>query len=141
MIEPSFKGEVMLAGWSESHNGGAKITFWLPESSDLDAFKSMTVAKGKMAGQRLMMVAVEIGDDEQPVRPATPCGPISVLAFRLCKNPEFQNFLEVENELAAANLIKKLCGIQTRRELDTNEDAALLFHSKFRVPFLAVRGA
>ncbi|WYX08203.1 hypothetical protein WJ978_19770 [Achromobacter xylosoxidans] len=66
-VPVAFQGEVMLAGWSQTHNGGAKVTFWLQDDTDLEAFKAMTVAKGKTAGQRLALVAVEIGDDEQPV--------------------------------------------------------------------------
>lgn len=143
MTTPSFQGEVMLAGWSESHNGGAKVTFWLQDPADLDAFKRMTAAKGRVAGQRLALVAVEIGDDEQPVQPRTSAriGPLALLAVQLCKNPEFQNFIEVESEVAAAEHIKAECQIESRAELDTDPDAAKLFHSKFRVPFLAQRGA
>jgi hypothetical protein len=65
---PSFTGEVMLAGWQETHNGGAKVTFWLPSSEDLEPFRMATVRKGKTAGQRYMCVLVEIGDDEKPMR-------------------------------------------------------------------------
>jgi hypothetical protein len=65
-VKPSFQGEVMLAGWNDSHTGGAKITFWLPDDADLEVFRTMTVKKGKVAGQRFMMVLVEIDDDEMP---------------------------------------------------------------------------
>ena len=67
-ITPMFHSEVQLAGWSESHNGGCKVTFWLAQPSDLDAFRAMTVRKGNTAGQRLACALVEIGDDEQPVQ-------------------------------------------------------------------------
>lgn len=66
-IVPTFQGELQLAGWSESHNGGCKVTFWLADPSDLDAFRSLTVRKGNTAGHRLAAVLVEIGDDERPV--------------------------------------------------------------------------
>jgi hypothetical protein len=68
-ITPTFSGEFQLAGWSESHNGGCKVTFWLADPSELDAFRAMTVRKGQQAGHRLAAVLVEIGDDEQPVQP------------------------------------------------------------------------
>lgn len=63
----------MLAGWAETHNGGAKVTFWLPDTADLDTFRGLTVKKGNTAGQRFAAVLVEIGDDEQPKRD-TPSG-------------------------------------------------------------------
>lgn len=71
MTTPVFQDELMLAGWSETHTGGAKVTFWLPDASALDAFRTMTVKKGNTAGQRFACVLVEIGDDEQPVEPET----------------------------------------------------------------------
>lgn len=76
-VQPTFQGEVQLAGWSESHNSGCKVTFWLADPSDLEAFRAMTVRKGNTAGQRLACVLVEIGDDEQPVQAAQepPKGP------------------------------------------------------------------
>lgn len=66
-VKPAFRGEMMLAGWSESHNGGAKVTFWLSDPSELDAFRAMTCRKGNTAGQRFAVMMVEIGDDEQPI--------------------------------------------------------------------------
>jgi hypothetical protein len=70
----AFKAEVMLAGWSESHDSGAKVTFWLPDASDLDVFRTMTVRKGRTAGQRFMCVLALIGEDEQP-EPVDPPAP------------------------------------------------------------------
>ena len=66
-MHTAFQGELMLAGWSESHTGGAKVTFWLSDPADLDAFRVMTCRKGNTAGQRFAAVLVEIGDDEQPI--------------------------------------------------------------------------
>lgn len=103
MTTPVFHGELQLAGWSESHNGGCKVTFWLAESSDLDAFRAMTVRKGNTAGQRLACALVEIGDDEQPVQqpPAPPPaepekpkgGPLAKLAGQWCGDREFRNWV------------------------------------------------
>jgi len=68
-MKPTFQNEVQLAGWSESHNSGAKVTFWLPTSEDLEPFRGLTSRKGNTAGHRFAMVLVEIGDDDQPVQP------------------------------------------------------------------------
>jgi hypothetical protein len=67
-IQATFQGELQLAGWSETHNGGCKVTFWLPDAAELDAFRALTVRKGNTAGHRFMAALVEIGDDEQPVQ-------------------------------------------------------------------------
>ena len=56
----NIQSEVMLAGWSESHTGGCKVTFWLPDSESLEPFKGLTVIKGKVAGQLFMMVLAPV---------------------------------------------------------------------------------
>lgn len=95
-LKPAFQGELMLAGWNESHNGGVKITFWLPDSSELEAFKSMTVKKGNTAGQRLAVVMVEIDDNEtplnqQPVKPTEPKPEPNLFAKKLMLDGYFRN--------------------------------------------------
>lgn len=143
-LQPTFQGEVMLAGWSETHNGGAKVTFWLQDSEDLDAFKAMTVAKGKTAGQRLAIVAVEIGDDEQPVQPAQ-CeeklkgGELAKLAGIFCDNPTFQDWCGASSIQEAAEWVRKTCGVQSRAALDHSEEAAKRFHGLVRIPFSTSR--
>lgn len=66
----AFIGETQLAGWGESHDSGAKVAMWLPDSDDLAPFRGMTTKKGKKSGQRLAVIAFEIGEDEQPVTPS-----------------------------------------------------------------------
>lgn len=75
-IKPTFASEVMLAGWKETHTGGAVVSFFLPNPADLDVFRGLTVHKGGkggnagVAGHRFMAVLVEIGDDEKPLNGA-----------------------------------------------------------------------
>lgn len=140
-IHPAFQGEAMLAGWSETHNGGAKVTFWLQDSDDLEAFKAMTVAKGKTAGQRLVLVAVEIGDDEQPVQhdEKPKGGELARLAGIFCNNETFQDWCETNSAEEAAEWIRETCQISSRADLDHDEDAAKRFHSLVRLPFIASR--
>ncbi|CAB3972268.1 MULTISPECIES: hypothetical protein [Burkholderia] len=71
-ITPTFHGEMQLAGWSETHTGGCKVTFWLHDPADLEAFRTLTVRKGNQAGHRFMVAMVEIGDDEQPIQQPAP---------------------------------------------------------------------
>lgn len=111
MTIPTINLELMLAGWQESHSGGAKLTFWLPDGADLEPFKAMTAKKGGTAGQRFMAVLALLGDDEQPVSAAEPkavsaekvaekvaekkppLGPRAKLAVQLCTTPEFQDWI------------------------------------------------
>jgi hypothetical protein len=110
MSVPSVNLELMLAGWQESHNGGAKLTFWLPDGESLEPFKAMTAKKGNTAGQRFMAVLVLLGDDEtpQPIpqkawpssEPAKPpLGPRAKLAVQLCANPAFTEWLRPQYDV------------------------------------------
>ena len=209
MTTPSFTGEVMLAGWSETHAGGAKIVLWLPDADSLTAFRAMTVRKGNTAGQRFMAVLVEIGDDELPVAPPSapvvqqtcgtvytggtkmsrsewfhkiatafrdgaeeserpfhdfrqlmaesdaptenrgelkgigvpskpPIGPLCLAAVTVGATKNFCRFVAGDGVASidnSAHYIRGYCGVESRRELDTNADAGRKFHrlmSNFR---------
>lgn len=151
-VTPLFHGEVQLCSWSETHNGGAKVVLWLADAADLDAFRALTVRKGNTAGQRFACVLVEISDDELPVQepPAAPAAPepekpqggaLAKLAGMWCSSPDFWRFLSSNGgdctcaEDAAA-IVRDVCKIKSRAELDSNQDAARIFHEQIRVPYM-----
>ena len=157
-LQPTFSGEVQLAGWSESHTGGPKITLWLQSAEDLEVFRSLTARKGNTAGHRFMAALVEIGDDEHPVHnldtsqervQKTPeieqdkpkGGALAKLAGMWCSDPEFWAWLETDPDNAchsaqgAAACLYAICGIESRAELDHNEQAAEKFHRSVRGPY------
>jgi hypothetical protein len=101
----AFQGELMLSGWSDSHTGGSKVTFWLPDDADLDIFRMMTVKKGKTAGQRFMAVLVELGDDEKPVGDVDYFPPEAVAAAEAVEAAEVDEKKREPNELARSMMI------------------------------------
>lgn len=146
---PTFAGEVQLRRWSESNTQGVQVTFALAESADLDKFKGLD-------GKRFMAVLVQIGDDEQPVdarnsgdvpKPGKsrndrePLGDLCWRAVQWCKDPEFISWmaslaaLPSMTEELARNHILLLCGVESRKELDTNPEAARLFNQLIRAPY------
>jgi hypothetical protein len=143
-LVPTFKGEVQLAGWSDTHNGGAKVTFWLPDRDELAPFAGLTARKGNTAGHRFMMVLVEIGDDDQPANQPKG-GPLSRLAGQWCGSPEFRAWLasnvlhtgRVIDEDEAATQLRSICAIDSRAQLDSEPAARQLFDSIIRLPFRA----
>ena len=156
-LTPFFSGEIQLAGWSESHNSGSKISFWLPETKDLDPFRTATIRKGNKAGQRFACVLVEIGDDEQLIQPGAheadleqkntskpdnsaalsvvppKGGELAKWAGILSNDPVFWEWLEtlgyqyVTSEALAAQHIREWCDISSRAELDHNPESAKVF--------------
>lgn len=165
MTTPTFTGEVMLAGWQESHTAGAKITFWLPDSDSLEVFKGMTAKKGNTAGQRFACVLVEIGDDDLPIQPESTekakGGALARLAGMWCQDHRFYEFIRpIYDKLMGGSgsghgdleirpyphnvqdvqsfcrhAILVLCDIDSRAELDNNQSAAEIFHRRIREPF------
>ena len=150
-MTPLFSGELQLAGWSETHNGGCKVTFWLQSSDDLEAFRTLTIRKGNTSGQRFMAALVEVGDDELPVQPIDTLpepvqkaaenvhigGPLARLAGQWCADPAFREWIYVDTEAQAAEKIRAFCNIESRRLLDHDLEAATKFKKLFRTPYMA----
>lgn len=146
-MTPTFSGEMQLAGWSESHTGGCKVTFWLSSTEELAAFRALTVRKGNTAGHRFMAALVEIGDDEQPVPPAPAKPPKDSLGdaclrtVQWCKDPKFWTFLnqafgyELRTEESAKKVVCHVCDVESRKELDTNNEANKAWHRLIREPY------
>jgi len=67
-------------------------------------------------GARYACALVRIQDDESP----TPYNNRVQRAGMICKDPKFQTFMMVTNEMAAAEELCKRCGIESRTELHGN---------------------
>jgi hypothetical protein len=144
----TIKAEVMLLSWSETSNGGAKIVLQLPSPEDLEPWKSMTLAKGKVAGQRLMAVFAEVNEQEEPVEPAhRSLGPLGLLAVRWCRDPQFQAWatFKWQHDIPAGHtltteecraLILDVCKVGSRKDLDTVPTAGVTFQREFRHPYM-----
>ena len=96
-------------------------------------------------GTRYMVAFAEIGDDEKPKesptdKPASsqgaPAGvgrrkfgdlPFSQRAALRCADPAFQKWMGHSNEADTAEDVRQSCGIKSRAELDTNDQAATVW--------------
>ena len=77
---------------------------------------------------------------------ARPTRELCVMACCFCKAKDFQAWLseiagEQIDEGGAKAFIVTACGVKSRNELDTNQEAAQRFHEHVRVPFLAWKEA
>lgn len=50
-------------------------------------------------------------------------------AGMLCANPVFQKWCGTSSSEDAAAFVREFCGIQSRRQLDTNSESAARFHT------------
>lgn len=146
----AFKGEVMLCGWAKSTSKAEpKATFFFSSDEDLAPLEMATIAKGKQAGQRYMMVLVEIGEDELPIpKPEQPKGgPLAKYAGMFCADPVFWEWVEKETEIEtkseheARKYILYICNITSRRMLDHDAMAGRVFRGQIMAPFDSWRGA
>lgn len=76
-------------------------------------------------------------------------GALSRLAAQLCQNPDFREWLNaqhlsglivsIEGADDAAAVIRSVCSIESRAELDHDDRAARIFHTEIRRPFMLGR--
>lgn len=150
MTTPIFSDEVQFLGWGDGPQG-PWIKLKLPDSDDLGPFRGMTQAKATMAGQIMACVLVEVTGTETP-KPAEPKpdAPVSlcVLAGQWCRDPRFwdwmwwkltakngPNALGEKCEEKAKEVLCLWLSIKTRKELDTNTQAAARFKEHILEPF------
>lgn len=68
---------------------------------------------------------------------------LTLLAVEWCKEPQFWQWINscfefhvAEDELTAKDTILDMCGIESRKELNTNPKAAAIFQQEIRVPYM-----
>ena len=131
--------EAMLLRWGESHSSGRTVTLQLPEEDGPHPFKGLKC--GPANGQRLAVSIALINDDESQSKPTKERRKFDELkrsnqAGMLCDERRFWSFLiekgglinvhsdDIPPEKQAAQVVRKLCNVNTRAAFDTNEQAA-----------------
>ena len=149
-VRTTFQGETQFAGYADSSRGGPRITLRLADRADLEKFIGCE-------GKRYMAVLVEIGDDEKPAAAPSPApqksparermAPLCEWAVMACKTQTFQRWafeqpkalkltrgLSMEEQ--ARSLILSVCGVSSRKSLDTEPAAAKKLHEFVRKPYV-----
>lgn len=75
------------------------------------------------------------------VRQKEKIGNLCLLACTFCADPKFSEWAGTHTDEQAKQFILDACLIKSRKELDTCQDAAELFHLLVRKPFMAWKGA
>lgn len=148
-----YDDEMMLKGWTDGTNGW-KVTFWINSTdgaSSLHPF--MDFEKGQLFG----LAAVELDDDNEAINqdkrdkvttPRKKGGNLSNYAALLCRTPEFWQWMQEERgqdsligatEDESQDITKVwMCeqlGIQSRSQLDADDQAVKMFHGLIREPY------
>lgn len=139
--------ECMLLRWGDTSASGKTVTFLLSEDGGDNPFKGLKC--GPANGQRLALSVALINDDEtqlpqlieasgdaQPapaerenVKPGR-VSSIAQYAGALCNHPPFWKFLtetyeylDVSSSEKAADVVRELCNVNSRRDIESNPDA------------------
>jgi hypothetical protein len=82
-------------------------------------------------GARMAIAALKDGYGAKSDKPESEkLGPLALSAVQVCKNPVFQKWAgKYSGWEDPADCIKQMCKIGSRRELDTNPEAARLFRN------------
>lgn len=123
-------------------DGTLRISFDFEPMHAKDAFNLFS-APGTPAAIAALQVGYAQADapkpDPQPEKPKG--GPLAKLSGMWSNDPEFWAWLatihpsNAWNQDTSARYIKNLCGVESRAELDHDEDAAALFHEHIRAKF------
>lgn len=155
-----FNEEAQFVGFGDGTRSGPWIRFRLSESAQLEPWRGEE-------GQRYRLVAVKIGDDDRPVDTAASVaatkrermGPLCEWAVFRCAEEPFQRWITPVYDRAmggdgrgtgdihpddvggpegfARHALLLLCDITSRKELDTNTEAAKRLHQLIRLPYAA----
>jgi len=137
-VVPAYLGEAMLVRWSDNHRGRT-VTFELDMEPGENPFRGYKCGEN---GQRVKLVAVLVGDDEEPIsakkvgssgqgataaKSKEHAGKKSRTRMAGIKINEqsFQDWIGVHPQVAAENrrdhadtLLKEKLGIHSKKELD-----------------------
>lgn len=116
-------------------DGTLRITIDVSPIHARDAFGLFGAPDVPMVLGRLVM------DHERKPEPVEPVemkgGPLAKLAGMWCNDNYFREWVKSKSKRAPDEFIKNICGIDSKRELDHDDVAALLFHEEIRKPYAA----
>jgi hypothetical protein len=121
---------------------GRTVTVELPDDGELHPFHALAVRQGKKAGQRLAIVVIQIGDQEEPVVQEHK---LSQQAAILCRDPGFRSFIQdrsislLETEEDVRQWMYHGAGITSRKAFDNDTRAANWFNTQCKMPYEAHR--
>ena len=167
-IEPTYSGECQFVTYADSSKGGPRITLRLRDRDELEAFIGMEGKRFALVLVQIGDDEQPVPPQKREPSPAKG-GQLARLAGQWCKREDFARFIRpiydramggngrswgdvspddftgAEGGLKGAegycrHAILVLCDVNSRRELDSNPDAAEKFNDLIRRPFMEMIG-
>lgn len=120
-------------------DGTLRISFDIEPVHAQDAFK-LFAAPGTQAAIAALKAGTYLEQQPTPEKPKG--GELARLSGIWCNEPKFWRWIrtvggpEIDNNMHAAEWIRKTCDVESRAELDHNEAAGEYFHQAIRLPYM-----
>ena len=136
------------AGVKDLADGSLRITFEFEPRHAKEAFLLFGTRGTACAIIALTQEASKAAAQSETIAADKPKGgPLAKLAGMFCSQPEFWDFInlsdypdkklfaQINDSVDAAAWVRRVCGIESRAELDNNSAAAERFHELIRKPY------
>jgi hypothetical protein len=100
-----------------------------------DAFTMFGMPDVPLAIVRLTQEAAKQSAQEETIAKERITG-LALLAVEWCQDAAFQKWTQTENAYQAKKRVCEICGIESRKELNTNTQAAAVFQQEIRAPYM-----
>jgi hypothetical protein len=136
-------------------DGTPRITFdldcTLAEAAALNWMPGTPAGIARITGESSVEPALDTPVEQSVDTPKPKGGDLARMAGVFCNDPVFWEFLnsdehfasadKVNNSTEAADLIRYMCNVDSRSEIDHDMYSSSQFHYFFRIPFLAFKEA
>lgn len=121
-------------------DGTLRVSFDIEPAQAQDAFRLFAAP-----GTPVAIAALQVGyaAAKEPEPPKEPIGAICQWLVIRCNEPDFWRWLNIDlsysvgNENQAAEAVKHILGVTSRKDVDGNPEAVECFHSYIRKPYQA----
>jgi len=125
-------------------DGGVRLVLDL--GCSLADIAALNLMPGAAFGLARITGELTIAPVEAKPEPVKKSGPLCLLACQLCESHDFQDWLSTFeymtfDEKEAKHWLLLACEIASRKQLDSDNDAAIRFHELVRKPFIEWRNA
>nr|WP_279091364.1 hypothetical protein [Comamonas thiooxydans] len=160
---PTFKGELQFRRYSDTSTQGQQVVFAVADREALECFigkegkrfAAMLVELGEDEQPVSANPLIPKNSCTKPELKREPLGDLCWRAVQWCREPEFAYFIgpvyyrefpgglpgtpviptDGPMEVFTKFAVQKLCGVESRKELDTNPEAARKFNQLIRGPY------
>jgi hypothetical protein len=116
-------------------DGTLRLTVDISPVHAQDAFSMFGMPDVPLALARLNIQASQERAQEETIAKERVTG-LALLAVEWCQDAAFQKWTQTENAYQAKKRVCEICGIESRKELNTNTQGAAVFQQEIRAPYM-----